>query len=674
MNPSFLRLGAIALALHASLAIAQTVPLKGGLDRNGFDTGVRPQDDLFRAVNGQWLKNTPIPADKPDYGLFIELVDRSDARVRRIVEELAAQSPAAGSIEQKIGSFYRSYVDEAAIDKAGLAPVRPWFAQIDAVKDRRGLAALMGRLQGVAGTPIVGWVGSDPKDPSTNRSLLWQAGLGLPDRDYYLKEDARFVKARDAYQAYLETLFKAAGDAAPAKSAAAVYALEARLAQAQWSRVDVRDPVKTYNPMTPAMLAKAAPGFDWAAFHEGAALVKIDRLSLSQPSYAKAMARLAASTPLRTWKLYLRARLLDSHAKVLPQEFREASFALRGKALQGREQERPRWQDGTRALGAALGEAVGQIYVARHFPPAHKARMQELVGHLLAAYGESIDGLAWMSPPTKQQAKAKLAKYAPKIGYPDTWRDYSTLVVRDGDAFGNAVRAGRFEWERLAAKVGRPVDRGEWFMTPQTVNAYYNPTMNEIVVPAAILEPPFFDMAADDATNYGSIGAIIGHEISHGFDDSGSQYDGDGRLHNWWTEADRKAFAALGDKLVEQYNAYEPLPGHKVNGKLTLGENIADLSGLQIAYKAYKRALAGRSAPVIDGLSGEQRFYLGWAQSWRAKARDERALQLLTVDSHSPDEFRANGAAVNADGFHESFGTKPGDRMFKPSEARIRIW
>lgn len=674
MYPPLLRLGAIAFALHASLAFAETPAPKSGLDRAGFDTAVRPQDDLFRAVNGQWLKNTPIPADKADYGLFIELSDRSDARVRQVVEDLARTSAPAGSIEQKIGSFYRSYLDEAAIDQAGLAPLRPWLAQIEAVKNRRELAALMGRLQGVITGPVEPWVESDPKDPGINRAVAWQAGLGLPDRDYYVKDDARFVKAREAYRAHLETLLRASGDPAPARSAGAVFALEHRLAQAQWARVDTRDPVKTYNPMTPRQLARAAPGFDWAAFYAAAGVQRIDRLSVGQPSYAKAVGRLAASTPLPTWKLYLRARLLDQHARVLPKAFRDANFALRGKALQGLEQERPRWQNATRALDAALGEAVGQIYVARHFPPAYKARMRELVDNLLAAYGESIDGLAWMGPQTRQEAKAKLAKYVPKIGYPDRWRDYSKLEIRDGDAFGNAARAGRFEWERVAAKAGRPVDRDEWYLRPQTVNAYYNPSLNEIVFPAAILEPPFFDMAADDAVNYGAIGAIIGHEISHGFDDSGSQFDGDGRLRNWWTEADRKAFAALGEKLVAQYGAYEPLPGHKVNGQLTLGENIADLSGLQVAYKAYKRSLAGKPAPVIDGLSGEQRFYLGWAQAWRSKSRDERALQLLTIDTHSPDEFRANGAAMNADGFHESFGTKPGDRMFKPSEARIRIW
>jgi len=665
---------AFALALDAPLAWAQTTALHAGLDRAGFDAGVRPQDDLFKAANGQWLKDTPIPADKSDYGIFIQLRDRSDERVRKIVEELAARTPPAGSVEQKIGSFYRSYMDEAAIDKAGLAPLAPWFAQIDAVKSKTDLASLMGRLQGVASTPIVLAVDADPKEPGIDRALTWQDGLGLPDRDYYLKNDERFAKARKAYLGYLETLLRLSGDKNAVKSAGAVFSLEKRLARAQWARVDNRDPVKTYNPMPPTGLAKAAPGLDWASLFEAAALPNIDRLSVSQPSYAKAVAKAVSSTPLPTWKLYFRLHLMDDAAKVLPKDFREAHFAFHGKALQGLERQKPRWQYATDALNAALGEAVGQVYVARHFPPAYKTRMQELVANLLASYGESIDALTWMGPETRLQAKDKLAKYLPKIGYPDQWRDYSRLEVRDGDAFGNAARAGRFEHERVAAKAGKPVDRTEWGMTPQTVNAYYNPGYNEIVFPAAILEPPFFDMAADDAANYGAIGAVIGHEISHGFDDQGSQFDGDGKLRNWWTEADRKAFAALGAKLVEQYGQYEPVAGHKVNGKLTLGENIADLSGLQIAYKAYHRSLGGKPAPLIDGLSGDQRFFLGWSQAWRNKTRDERALQRLTIDPHSPDEFRANGAAINSDGYHQSFGTRPGDRMFKPSEARIRIW
>jgi putative endopeptidase len=680
------RIALAALALQAGLALAappeaasQIAPppaagrAVAGIDFSGFDPVVRPQDDLFRAVNGRWLKDTQIPPDKSDWGSFIVLRDRADARVRAIAEQLAAAKDTRG-IEQKIGAFYRSYMDEAAIEKAGLAPVKPWLDEIDAAKTPADLARLFGRLQGIADMPLGLYVGADDKDPGVNRLQIFQGGLGLPDRDYYLKEDARYLKAREAYKAYLVTLLQLSGDGQAAQHADEVYALEKRLAQAQWSRVDNRDPVKLYNPMAPAELDKAAPGLDWAGFFQAGALPALDKIIVSQPDYTAELAKAVSDTPAATWRMYLRTRLLHEGAYVLPKAFREARFAYRGKAISGLAADEPRWQKATRSLNGALGEAVGQVYVQRHFPPAYKARMQALVGNLLTAYRQSIDGLTWMTPGTKQRARDKLAKYAAKIGYPEVWRDYSALDIRDGDAFGNETRAGRFEYERKARRAGQPVDRREWHMTPQTVNAYYNPNFNEIVFPAAILEPPFFDMKADDAVNYGAIGAIIGHEISHGFDDSGSQFDGDGKLNNWWSEADRKAFDNLTEQLVKQYAAYEPLPGHHLNGKLTLGENIADLSGLQIAYKAYELSLKGKKAPVVGGLTGEQRFFLGFAQAWREKTRDERALQLLTIDPHSPSEFRANGTVINHDGFHQAFGTKPGDGMWKPENERIRIW
>jgi putative endopeptidase len=677
MCPTRIVLAAL-LALQLSAACAQapaaaaaSAPASAsGLDKAGMDPTVRPQDDLFRAMNGQWLKNTPIPGDKAEYGAFVQLADRSDARVRQIVEALAATKNAQGN-ERKIGDYYRSYMDTAAIDKAGLAPAKPWLREIDALKDKTALARLFGRLQGVAGTPLQLAVGPDDKDPDTYRMQTWQSGLGLPDRDYYLKDDERLMKVRAAYQAYLKILLEQAGEHKVTPDQ--VYALERRLAEAQWSRVDNRDPQKLYNAMTPAELAQRAPGLDWAAMFDGAALPALDKLIGSQPSYLEALAKAVQDTPLPVWQAYLKVRLLDSRADVLPKALRDARFDYR-KAIAGLTEDRPRWQKAIASLDGALGEAVGQAYVQRHFPPAYKARMQQLVANLLAAYRTSIDGLTWMSPETKQRAQAKLAKYTTKIGYPEMWRDYSKLVVKNGDAFGNAVRAGRFEHERLAVRAGQKVDRREWGITPQTVNAYYNPNFNEIVFPAAILEPPFFDMGADDAANYGAIGAVIGHEISHGFDDQGSQYDGDGKLNNWWTEADRKAFDALGAQLVKQFEGYEPLPGKHLNGKLTLGENIADLSGLQIAYKAWRLSLNGKPAPVIDGVSGEQRFFLGYAQAWREKTREERKMMLLTVDPHSPPEFRANGAAVNHDGFHDAFGTKPGDGMYKLPEQRIRIW
>ncbi|GAA5176291.1 M13 family metallopeptidase [Niveibacterium umoris] len=668
-----LRLAPLAALLFAAgLAIA--APLSAGLDKSGFDPASRAQDDLFRAANGRWVDTTEIPADKADYGTFIQLRDKSDKEVRAIVEELAAKKQKAGSVEQKISAFYGSYIDTATIDKAGLKPVKSALARIDAIKSPKDLATWMGSVQGAANPPINLWVMADFKDPTTNRALTWQGGLGMPDRDYYLKDDERFAKARAAYEGYLATLARLTGDKHPEATAKQVFALEKRIAEVHWDKVENRNPVKIYNPMTPDELAKAAPGLDWPTFLRAGSLAGIDRLSVSQPSATIAIAKILGETPLAELKPYLKLRTLDEAADVLPKSFRDAHFAFHGKALTGTTEDKPRWQKGTAEVNGALGEAVGQVYVARHFPPAYKARMQELVANLMKAYGQSIDGLTWMSPTTKLQAKDKLSKYMTKIGYPDTWRDYSKLTVKEGDAFGNRERSGQFEWQRIAAKAGKPVDRGEWGMTPQTVNAYYNPSLNEIVFPAAILQPPFFDMTADDAANYGAIGAVIGHEISHGFDDQGSQFDGDGKLQNWWTDEDRKAFEALGAKLVAQYETYEPIPGHKLNGMLTLGENIADLSGLQIAYKAYKLSLGGKDAPVIDGYTGDQRFFLGWSQAWREKVREERSLQLLTIDPHSPPKFRANGAAVNHDGFHAAFGTKPGDGMFKADAERIRIW
>jgi len=655
-------------------AIANPAPggaaLVSGIEKAGMDPSVRPQDDLFDAMNGQWLKSTAIPADKSRWGVFVQLRDRSDEQVKAIVEGLAAQPQKAGTNGQKIADFYRAYVDVAAIDQAGLAPVDATLKEVDAVADVKALVALLGRWQGLVDLPVDVTVLPDFDKPEIYAALLGQGGLGLPDRDYYMKDDPRFSKARAAYVAYLGKLFALAGDAQAEASAKAVMALETRIAQAQWEQVKLRDPKKAYNPKTPAQLAALAPGIDWNAFAAAASLPAGGTIVVSQPSYVAALAGLMKSQPLATWKL----RRLDAAAQLLPAGFRDASFEFHGKAVAGLQQQRPRWQKAMEDLDPALGEAVGELYVARHFPPASKTRAQELVANLLKAYAVSIDGLTWMSPQTKKAAHEKLSKYMVKIGCPDKWRDYSRLEIKAGDAFGNSDRASAFEYRRQVVRVGQHVDRTEWGMTPQTVNAYYEPTTNEIVFPAAILQPPFFDAAADDAVNYGAIGAVIGHEISHGFDDEGSQFDGDGRLRNWWTAADRKAFDAITNKLVMQYDAYEPLPGKHLNGKLTLGENIADLSGLQIAFKAWKLSLGGRPAPVIDGLTGEQRFYLGFAQAYREKNRDERLLQSLVTNPHSPGRFRAIGAAINADGFHEAFGTKPGDGMWKAPADRIRLW
>ncbi|MBV8037048.1 M13 family metallopeptidase [Roseateles sp.] len=667
------RLSTLSLMLLGGAALAAAP--RSGLDLTGFDRAVRPQDDLFRAANGHWLATTGIPADKPNYGSFIELADLSDKRVREVVESLAATPQKAGSAAQKIVDFYAAHLDMAAIDQAGMAPLKPLLEGVDAIASREQFAAWLGARAGQVAGLVDLDVDADFKQPGINRLLVHQAGLGLPNRDYYLKtDDARMAKARAAYLAYLETLAREAGLADPAAAAGRVMALERRIAELHWDQVANRDPVKLYNPMTPAELAAKAPGLDWQGLLKAAGMPALQRLSVSQPSFCIGLARLVGETPLDELRLYAKLRMLDSLAGVLPGPVRDASFAFHGTALSGATTERPRWQKAVAGVNGALGEAVGQVYVQRYFPAADKARMLTLVGNLMSAYKDSIGTLTWMTPATQAAAQEKLSKYMVKIGYPETWRNYSGLEVRAGDALGNTLRAGRFGWLYQAAKADQPVDRREWLMTPQTVNAYYNPMMNEIVFPAAILQPPFYSSQADDAVNYGAIGAIIGHEISHGFDDEGSQFDGDGALRNWWTEADRKAFDAIGARLVAQYDAYEPIPGKHVNGQLTLGENIADLSGLQIAYKAYLRSLGGKPAPVIDGYSGEQRFFLGWSQAWREKSREQRLLRLLTADPHAPSEFRANGAAVNHDGFHDTFKTQPGDKMFKPAAERIRIW
>jgi len=669
-----LRLTTLALLMQLG-GFAMAAPPQSGLDLQGYDKSVRPQDDLFRAANGHWLSTTEIPADKSSYGAFHLLADLSDKRARAIIEDLSKKKAKAGTVEQKIGDYYAAYMNTAAIDRAGLAPLKPLLHSIAAIRTREQLAAWLGAQTGVVDTPVPLGIEADYQDPTINRLQTWQGGLGLPDRDYYLKkDDERLSKARAAYVDYLQKLAKAAGIADPAGSAQRVLALEERLAEVQWDKVALRDPQKTYNPMTPAELAQKAPGFDWQAFFTGASLPGLDKLSASQPSYLTGAAKILGDASLDDLKLYLTFRTIDANATTLPKVYRDAHFAFHGAALTGAKSPLPRWQQAVGNVNGALGEAVGEVYVKRYFPAADKARMVELVNNLLASYKESIDKLSWMTPATKAQAQDKLSKYMVKIGYPDVWRDYGALEVKAGDAVGNNLRASTFEWKRQAAKASKPVDRREWLMTPQTVNAYYNPTLNEIVFPAAILQPPFYNTKADDAVNYGAIGAVIGHEISHGFDDQGSQFDGDGKLRNWWTDDDRKAFDAIGAKLVAQYEGYEPIAGKHLNGKLTLGENIADLSGLQIAYKAYLRSLGGKPAPVIDGYTGQQRFFMGWSQAWREKARDERKLQLLTIDPHSPPEFRANGAAVNHDGFHDAFKTKPGDKMFKPSEDRIRIW
>jgi putative endopeptidase len=666
--------GADAAVPAAAPVANATAGAELGLDKSGMDTSVRPQDDLFLAMNGTWVKNTEIPADKASWGTFYQLRELSDQRVKSIIEELASKPQPAGTINAKIGDFYSSYMDTAAIDAAGTKPLEPFKAQLAGVKNKKDLVLLMGKWVSFTDMPMNLGVGPDAKDPTIYSAGSFQGGLGLGDRDYYLKSDARFAKARDAYVTYLRTILTLDGDKNAVMHARAVMALEMKIAKEQWSQEANRDPVKAYNPMTIQELSVKAPGIDWKEYLEAGDLPNPAFVSISQPSYTWALAKLIKAEPLDVWKAYMRVRMLDGAANVLPAGFREASYQFHDVAITGVKQDKPRWQRGVSTLNNSMGEAIGQVYVAKYFPPAYKARMVELVDNLLKTYSTSIDNLTWMSATTKVEAHAKLAKYGVKIGYPDVWRDYSALEVKAGDPLGNSVRAAEFEYRRQAVRNGRPVDRTEWGMTPQTVNAYYDPTKNEVVFPAAILQPPFFDMKADDAVNYGAIGAVIGHEISHGFDDQGSQYDGDGKLRNWWTPEDRKAFESITSRLDAQYSAYEPLAGTHLNGKLTMGENIADLSGLQISYKAWKTTLGGKPSAVIDGLTGEQRFYYGFSQVWRGKVRDERTLQLVVIDPHSPPRFRADGAAINSDGFHDAFGTKPGDKMWKAPADRLRLW
>jgi putative endopeptidase len=643
---------------------------------------LRAQDDLYLYVNRAWELATPIPPDKASIGAFDGLRDISRDRVKVIIDELAAKPQAPGSDEQKIADYYRAYTDDAAIDARGLKPVQPLFALVDAAKTPADFAVLTGRLAGEGvGGPLSAFVGQDAKNATRYLASVNQSGLSLPDREYYLGDSEAYQKARAALVVYITTVLRESG-AKPevaASQAAAIVALETKIAAVHRTRVQLRDPNANYNLKAEADWSAVAE-LPWRAMFNaiGSGGANITEANIRQPEVVGAIAGLFQSESPEAWRAYFRYRIINSYAEVLPKSIRTARFELYGRTLRGLQQEEPRWRQATDAVGAgrggALGEAVGRLYVERHFPPEAKARMVALVANLQEAYHQGIDGLTWMTPATKAQAQKKLSTFRVKIGYPDVWRDYSAFEVKADDPVGNAQRSNRFELDRNLGKLGKPIDRSEWGMTPQTVNAYYSATMNEIVFPAAILQPPFFDMAADDATNYGGIGAVIGHEISHGFDDSGSQFDADGNLKNWWTADDRKAFEGLTARVVAQYDGYQPLPGKNIQGKLTLGENLADVSGLAVSYRAYRLSLGGKEAPVVNGITGDQRFFLGWAQVWRSQYRDAALLQQLTTDPHSPGRFRAIGSPVNMDAFHQAFGTQPGDGMWKAPDDRIRIW
>jgi putative endopeptidase len=662
-------------ALHANAADAAR---GSGIDRSYMDAATRPQDDLFRHANGHWLDTVQIPPDRAQYGGWLKLQDETLVQLRGIVEGLdQGGKPPADAEARKIADLYASFMDEAGVDRLGMKPLEAEFARIDAVKSKAELPALIAHLQEIGvSVPFDPQVHQDAKDSTKYIVDLSQGGLGMPDRDYYLKvKDAKLGAVRAKYLAHIEKMLAMAGDKRSKADARDILALETKLARVQWTKVENRDPVKTYNPMKLAKLASVAPGYDWKRYAVAAKIEdKVDGVVVSQPSYLKGFAQITRETALPLWKSYFKWHLLASYAPYLSSDFVNERFAFAGTAVRGIPENRPRWKRGLALVENSIGEALGKLYVAKYYPPEKKERMDALVKNLLAAFKQGIETLDWMGPETKREAQAKLALFTPKIGYPAKWRDYSALSIERGDLAGNVMRAQRFEYDRNLAKLGKPIDRDEWFMTPQTINAYYNPEMNEIVFPAAILQPPFFDEKADDAANYGAIVAIIGHEVSHGFDDSGSQYDGKGNLREWWTKEDHARFHERTQAMVAQYNAYSPAPGYTVNGELTLGENIGDNSGLAVAYKAYRLSLGGKEAPVIDGWTGDQRFYLGWAQSWQEKTREAEVIRLVKIDPHSPPEFRANGAAMNQASFHNAFGTRPGDRMYVAPDKRIVIW
>jgi putative endopeptidase len=671
-------LAGFAHAADTAKSDAAPKSLVSGIEQQYNDPSVRAQDDFFKHLHGKWLATVEIPADKPSWGSFNKLSDDTQPQLRTIIEESAKNTAnAPGSDAQKIGDFYNSYMDEKKLEELGFTPINSELAAIRVLKDKKQIPAMIAHFNQIGATaPYDIGIHQDAKDSTKYVVDIGQSGLSMPDRDYYLnKTDAKLKTIRAQYLKHVEKMLAMVGNKNAAASAKQVLALETEIAKAQWTQVQNRDPVKTYNKLSFAKLDKLVPGYDWKTYLKDTDIAgRIDYLIVSQPSYLTDFGRVLHKAPLSAWKAYFEWHLISRYANDLSKSFVDQQFAFYGTTLSGVPEMQPRWKRAVRTVDGALGESVGKIYVEKHFPADRKARMEVLVQNLLTAFKQSVDTLDWMGPATKKEALDKLSKFTPKIGYPNKWRDYSSLKISPDDLVGNVTRTVAFAYKNELNKLGKPIDRDEWGITPQTVNAYYNPELNEIVFPAAILQPPFFDANADDAVNYGGIGAVIGHEISHGFDDSGAQYDGDGNLRDWWTKDDHKNFAKKTKMLVDQYNAFIPVPGYHINGQLTLGENIADNSGLAIAYKAYKLSLGGKEAPVIDGLTGDQRFYTGFAQVWRGKSRDEATIARLKSDPHSPGEFRTNGTLRNLPGFYAAFDVKEGDKLYLKPEQRVKIW
>jgi putative endopeptidase len=646
-----------------------------GIDVSHLDDSIRPGDDFFAYVNGKWIEATEIPADKSNYGTFNIIGDKAQADVRAIIEMAASGDFANGSDEQKVGDLYRSYLDVATRNARGVEPLQPEFERIAAISSYDELAVYFAAAnkRGYAMPFTLSQFG-DMRDPGYYGIYAFQDGLGLPDREYYFNDDAPSAELRKKYVAHIQTMFDLAGLADGEAAAETIMALETRLAGEQMKKEDTRNWSANYNKVAIGDLGGVMPGFNWDGYLSEMGLTELDALIVVMTDYMTALDGIVRDTGLETWKTYLNWTALNSAASLLSEEIDRQNFEFYGKALSGIEQQEEPWKRAVTTVNGSLGEVVGKVYVKNHFPPEAKERMLALVQNLINAYDKSIRELDWMGEETRAQALDKLSKFRPKVGYPDQWRDYSALEIAPDDLFGNLERATRFEYQRQIDRQGGPVDRGEWGMTPQTVNAYYSPTMNEIVFPAAILQPPFFNLQADDAVNYGAIGAAIGHEIGHGFDDSGSQFDGDGELRNWWTDEDRAEFDKRTERLVAQYNAFMPFEGLSVNGEFTLGENIGDLGGISIGLLAHRMSLGGEEAPIIDGLTGEQRVFLGYGQVWRRKYREEELRRRIAIDPHSPAEYRANGAVRNVPEFYEAFDVQEGDALYLPPEARVKIW
>jgi len=643
-----------------------------GIATENMDVSVKPGDNFFHYVNGNWIENTEIPADKSSYGSFTILRDQSDERVKAIIEEAAAsENPSAD--EQKVGAFYAAFMDDAARNAKGLSPIADDLATIAAVSSHSEALALMSNPKMGLEAPIGGWVDVDVKDTENYIFYLTQSGLGLPNKTYYFDAGDKSDELRVKYRDYLAFLLEKAGRADPVASADAVLAFETELAEDHWEPAKRRNRDLTYNKMSLDEMKADMPGFDWDAMLTATGLDQ-DTFVVREKDAIEGMAETFAKTDIDTLKDYMAAHLISGFSAYLPQEIDQASFDFYGTALRGTEEQRPRWKRAVSQIDGTMGEVVGKIYVERHFPPAAKAQMDDLIENLRAAFREGIDNLEWMEEETKAQAQDKLAKFNPKIGYPEEWTDYSALQVDADDLIGSVKSSRQWQWDDMVSKLGGPIDRGEWGMNPQTVNAYYRPSLNEIVFPAAILQAPFFDPNADPAVNYGGIGAVIGHEMGHGFDDQGRKSDGDGVQRDWWTEGDAERYEALAGALADQYSAFEPLPGEFLDGQLGLGENIGDLTGITMAYDAYKRSLNGKEAPVIDGMTGDQRFFLAYGQIWQRKWREEALRNQIKTGPHSPGEYRANGIVRNFDPWYEAFDVGPDDALYLSPEERVKIW